>query len=168
MPEELEFADSFVRHKYEKLGCAAGLMAHHQYYMEKGGDYLRKWIEPAIEISQIKIIFDVMRRPVGFVTWAFLADDAARDFSAGKSMTHLSEWNEGRQLWIIDACVATGYITWLYAFFQSADFADHDAIFWSPRGRSAKVRVYRRQLCRVMPAANASKKLEWPKSTSYA
>jgi cytolysin-activating lysine-acyltransferase len=148
MIEEFELTDAVVRRKYEKLGCIASLMAHHKCYSAQRGDYLKSWIEPAIEIGQIKVIFNAMRKPVGFITWAFLAEDTVRLFLAGKTISHLSEWNEGRQLWIIDACVPNGYVNWLYTFFQSAEFADHDTIFWSRRNRSAKPRVYPKRLGR--------------------
>ncbi|MBC8642214.1 toxin-activating lysine-acyltransferase [Caballeronia sp. EK] len=95
MPEEFEFTDEVIKSKYEKLGCVASLMARNRHYKERGFDYLKNRVEPAIEIGQVRILFDELQRPVGFVTCAFLAKDTVRRLLDGNHILHLSEWNKG-------------------------------------------------------------------------
>lgn len=43
---------------------------------------------------------------VGYMTWAFLADDTERRLVGDPAvLLHLSEWNEGDRLWILDFVV---------------------------------------------------------------
>jgi cytolysin-activating lysine-acyltransferase len=64
------------------------------------------WIEPAILLDQIHILYDPQGQVVGYVTWAFLASDAEeRLMHDPEVLLHISEWNEGTRLWILDFVV---------------------------------------------------------------
>lgn len=57
----------------------------------------------AISLGQIDFIFDSKGIPVGFATWAFVTDECASLLIGNADyQPHLSEWNEGCNLWIVD------------------------------------------------------------------
>lgn len=71
---------------------------------------LKYWVVPAIQLSQIKVLFDPSGTPVAFLTWAFLSDDLASRMSTDELLAlHFSEWNEGLHLWIIDFVAMPGH-----------------------------------------------------------
>lgn len=58
---------------------------------------------PAIQLRQFALDFDATGAAVGYLVWAFVSDDVLAELRAfpGRAM-HLSEWNEGRRLWVLD------------------------------------------------------------------
>jgi len=57
-------------------------------------------------LRQFHIFKDAGGSIVGYMTWAFLAEDAARRLTDDPAvLLHLSEWNEGDRLWIMDFVV---------------------------------------------------------------
>lgn len=69
------------------------------------------WVVPAIQLEQIAIFFDRLGRPVAYATWAFLGDEVAQRMSRDEiNVLHLSEWNEGLQLWLIDLVAPYGHV----------------------------------------------------------
>jgi cytolysin-activating lysine-acyltransferase len=72
---------------------------------------LAAWIEPAIHHGQIAFLYDRGKKPQGYLTWAFLAEDTEkRVVTDSEVLFHLSEWNEGDHLWIMDLVVLDGSI----------------------------------------------------------
>lgn len=72
---------------------------------------IRCWIEQAIELGQIKFFFDWDGTPIGYITWAYLAEDVeSRLMGDNNFLLHFSEWNEGGNLWVIDFCMPTGNV----------------------------------------------------------
>jgi hemolysin-activating ACP:hemolysin acyltransferase len=64
------------------------------------------WIEPAIRHEQIHFFFDDAGQACGYVTWAWLAADSERRLLHDPDvLLHISEWNEGSSLWILDFVV---------------------------------------------------------------
>ncbi|MBK6616097.1 toxin-activating lysine-acyltransferase [Ottowia sp.] len=71
---------------------------------------LKYWVKPAIELGQIKIFFDKSGTAVGFCTWAYVGDDLAAKLGSQDVLAlHLSEWNEGLNLWFVDFVALNGY-----------------------------------------------------------
>jgi hemolysin-activating ACP:hemolysin acyltransferase len=67
------------------------------------------WIWPAVRLSQIDFCFDTRGAPLAYATWAFLSDEVSIDFATNeRRLLHLSEWNEGANLWIIDVVSPVG------------------------------------------------------------
>ena len=73
---------------------------------------LSLWIEPAIRHNQIRFFFlDEGTTAVGYVTWARLAADTEHRLIHDPSvLLHLSEWNEGDRLWILDFVLLKGNV----------------------------------------------------------
>ena len=85
------------------LGCITLLLLGVDAYRPLRLDTLRAWVIPAITLRQFRIFYDHRGFPCGFVTWAFLSEDVETCFSNGSGCAlHLSEWNEGDRLWIVD------------------------------------------------------------------
>ncbi|MBV7496937.1 toxin-activating lysine-acyltransferase [Pseudomonas sp. PDM24] len=67
------------------------------------------WIAPAIDHQQIAFFFNRTATPIGYVTWAHLADDVEhRLITDPDFLLHPAEWNEGGRTWIIDYCFPYG------------------------------------------------------------
>lgn len=128
-----DFADALIRKKYEEIGCVASFGMLRQGSRRDLHGRLSEWIIPAIELRQIKIFFDVAGRPIGFFTWAFLAEDVASEIKCGRMPSHLSEWNEGDELWIIDLFLIGKGIREVYDFIKRRFSADHSEFSWLTR-----------------------------------
>jgi cytolysin-activating lysine-acyltransferase len=60
-------------------------------------------VVPALQLKQIEFCFDARGNPVGYATWAYLTDEVAENICRDdRKLLHLSEWNEGTHIWIID------------------------------------------------------------------
>jgi len=92
-----------------QIGAAAFLMTRCRYQTYASA-CLRIWVEPAIDLDQARFFYDAAGKPVGYVTWAWLAPDvASRLVGEGAFNLHLSEWNEGPELWIMDLVAPFGH-----------------------------------------------------------
>lgn len=89
------------------LGRVADLMARSDIYCHYPIACLAIWIKPAILLKQIHLFQDVSGKDVGYITWARLAPDTeARLVGDPDVLFHVTEWNEGDRLWIMDfVCV---------------------------------------------------------------
>lgn len=136
----------------EQFGTASYLLALTSGMPALPTDFLRNWLAPAIMMNQIKIFYDEHGlKPVGFVTWAFLAADveeklgrAATD--GNKFALHISEWNEGPNLWVMDfyATIDRGA---MLRHLKSELFSEHTNIHYvarRPDGSIAKIKAWRR------------------------
>lgn len=146
MSERSDFTDDLVRKKYEELGCVVSLMLSKSMLSNRDLVRLNAWILPAIELRQIKVFFDAGGKPVGFVTWAFLSDDVSRTVASGGFISHLSEWNEGRDLWLIDLSIHRGGLAGVFRFISEKFSCEHDELFWLTRRGSSASRVCRKAL----------------------
>jgi cytolysin-activating lysine-acyltransferase len=146
MAERSDFTDDLIRKKYEELGCVASLILAKSTVSNHELVRLNAWILPAIELRQIKIFFDASGKPVGFVTWAFLSDDVVRIVEGGGFISHLSEWNEGRDLWLIDLSIHRSGLASVSRFIKEKFSREHDEFFWLTRRESSAPRVRRKAL----------------------
>ncbi|MDQ0008261.1 hemolysin-activating ACP:hemolysin acyltransferase [Luteibacter jiangsuensis] len=71
---------------------------------------IANWLTPPVALGQFVLYFDEQGNPVGYATWAFLADEVSalmeRDVI---NLLHLSEWNEGLNLWVTDLVCLPGF-----------------------------------------------------------
>ncbi len=109
-----------------QLGTAAMLMLQCKRYPYFPIASLAAWIQPAILLKQIKFFFDYKGRPIGYLTWAFLAPDVEEKWiSDPKVLLHFSEWNEGDRLWIMDFVAPSGFARTISAYARHSMFPDH-------------------------------------------
>lgn len=91
---------------YLQLGWAATAMMKSDLYCQYPVACLDLWIRPAIVLGQIHFFVDRAGAPRGYVTWAFLSPDVERRLLDDPEVVlHLSEWNEGDRLWLLDLVV---------------------------------------------------------------
>lgn len=93
-----------------QIGNAAALMMRSMRYQRYPVNCITAWIQPAIMHKQIRFFFDRHGGPVGYMTWAYLAPDVEQRLLNDPRFTmHLSEWNEGENLWILDLLAPNGF-----------------------------------------------------------
>lgn len=64
---------------------------------------------PAIQLEQILFWFNRKGAPTGYISWAYLSEEVVRKFHEEPAYKlHLSEWNEGDNLWIVDFVAPLG------------------------------------------------------------
>lgn len=59
------------------------------------------WYLPAIDLNQFRI-YHKGKKPVGWVTWAWLTEETERQFIQGDYTLRPKDWNAGDRLWFID------------------------------------------------------------------
>lgn len=92
-----------------QLGLATAAMAQSPHYCQYPIACITLWIEPAIRHEQIHFFRGDRDHVIGYLTWARLTEETAyRLVHDPQVILHISEWNEGDQLWIIDFLVLDG------------------------------------------------------------
>ena len=131
-----------------RLGLAVTVMLGHERYRSYALACLDYWTRPPVLLDQIQFYYSPAGDAVGYVTWAFLAEDvAARLQNEPDVLLHLSEWNEGAQLWIMDLALPAGLLLRAVADLAQR-FADVDEAHFLRRradGSVRKVSVWRRE-----------------------
>jgi hemolysin-activating ACP:hemolysin acyltransferase len=122
-------------HFFEKLGIATRLLAESDLRGAVKSGYIVSNIMTAIAHEQIRFGFDDAARPICFWTWAYLAPDTERRMRSSKEADlHLSEWNEGGNLWIMDFVAPHGHIRSIIEYMHRF-FADGNRVGYSMRRR---------------------------------
>jgi len=94
----------------QKIGAVVSLMLQNKRYQFYPMACLIHWIHTPIILDQIKLFYNEKGNPVGYLTWAYLAPDVEEKWvNDPKAMLHISEWNEGEELWIMDFMAPTGF-----------------------------------------------------------
>lgn len=108
----------------ERLGLATELLCRARTPNDYSLDYLRTRIVPAIVLDQIHFAFEERCQVVAMWTWAYLAPDVeVRLQGDPNSLLHLSEWNEGTSLWIMDIIAPFGHIREVIRFLRKGFFS---------------------------------------------
>lgn len=90
---------------------AAWLMTKSKEYAQYPTACLAAWIEPAILHDHIRFFHGEDGKPVGYFTWACLAPDVEQRLLQDPDfLLHISEWNEGHSLWLMDMVLIDGDI----------------------------------------------------------
>jgi cytolysin-activating lysine-acyltransferase len=95
----------------ERVGRVATVMGRSPQYCQYPIACIQLWLEPAIRHDQIKFFHNESGVVVGYMTWAWLAEDTEDRLIHDPSvLLHISEWNEGDRLWILDLVLLSGDI----------------------------------------------------------
>jgi cytolysin-activating lysine-acyltransferase len=136
-----------------QMGTVACLMLRCRNYRFFATACLGAWIHPPVTLGQIRLFFDNMGEPVGYITWALLAPDVeSRIATDPKFLLHASEWNEGDRLWIIDFVAPGGLGRQLQDFVEQdmfEGFSEARYVRRNPNGSVRKVIVRRRKAMRL-------------------
>ena len=95
----------------ETLGWMIDIAARRFCYADYPLASVWAWSVPPARLGQSHLFVDQEGRVIGYVSWAYLTNDAASKFSTGQSsILQFSEWNAGDQLWITDFVVLYGRV----------------------------------------------------------
>lgn len=95
----------------DRLGWALAVICARGCYMDFPIASLKMWLFTPAKLSQLHLFFDETDRQLqGYMTWAWFSDKTEQRWKAGTmDAIHISEWNEGKRLWIIDFVTLPGY-----------------------------------------------------------
>lgn len=94
---------------FKALGLTVTVMGQSPDYCQYPIACIPLWLEPAIRHRQIHFFLDNAGFPVGYLTWAWLATDTEKRLQYDPTvLLHISEWNEGDNLWILDFVLVSG------------------------------------------------------------
>lgn len=95
----------------QMMGEACSLMTKSPTYCQYPVVCLHEWIRPALLLGQFALLKDHYRRSIGYLTWAYLSPTTERRLVGDPDvLLHLSEWNEGSHLWVLDLLLLEGPI----------------------------------------------------------
>lgn len=126
----------------EKLGTALLLLLQIPRYRKLPLSALRAWLQPAVQHGQIVFAFNRHGEVVSYCTWAMLSADTLTRMQRASTVLHLSEWNEGPHLWLMELVGAGGAGQDMMAYLQDHFFADVAVAYWHRR-RGGYVRRHR-------------------------
>jgi hemolysin-activating ACP:hemolysin acyltransferase len=131
------------------LGFAAKLVMSSPFHRSLPIEYLNQVVKPALTHKQIKFYFNARGEPVGYVVWAFVAPDVEERFAQGHKSMHISEWNEGSALWIVDLLAPYGNIKEILCDLRDTVFIQHQTVRYArfKRGKVLCKELCRRDLC---------------------
>lgn len=116
------------------LGTAVSLMASSANCAYFSMQHVTAWLIPAITTGQIHIFCDRRGQPVGYLTWAFLSETAERRWLMNPDgIFHVSEWNEGTRLWLIDLVALPRFGPSIIRQIKTGMFQEHSIGCWLRR-----------------------------------
>lgn len=102
---------------------------------------VRDHLIPAITVQQIAFDFDSLGAPRAVIIWAFLSDEVHSEFSANPFRSfHMSEWNEGTNLWIMNLFGRKGFTVSLLRHVLSSRLSSFDAVSGFRRNSDGSIR----------------------------
>ena len=93
----------------EAIGRLTTVLGQSPQYCQYPIVVIGLWLEPAVRHKQIRFFLNESGSTVGYMTWAWLTQETESRFIHDPNIIlHLSEWNEGDRLWILDFVVNNG------------------------------------------------------------
>lgn len=113
----------------KEMGAVAFVMAQHGRHQDSPIKALASRIVPAAMARQIRIYYASHGTPVGYITWAWLSQDAERRWiNVPDASLHQSEWTDGETLWVIDFLTFPGLERQLLNHARDTLFADQPSV----------------------------------------
>lgn len=95
----------------QSLGALTQIMAASRAHQKHDMAYFRHVINSLLAHDQITILYNARKEAVAYYCWAFLAPDVEkRVIGTGQWNLHISEWNEGTSLWLVDLAAPFGHL----------------------------------------------------------
>jgi hemolysin-activating ACP:hemolysin acyltransferase len=115
--------------KAETIGFVCDLAQASPQHAPMSLQQLMRVLDAAISLNQVKVYFNDYGECMGYVVWALLAPDVAQRFLSGNDLSlHLTEWNEGTNVWIIDLLVPHGSINYVLRDLSDNVFKDIESL----------------------------------------
>ena len=83
------------------LGAATALMMESPLHQHLFISDMKWLLLPPLQLQQFRI-FRKEGVPIGFISWAFLDEEAEERMLTGQIRLRPNEWNNGERLWLID------------------------------------------------------------------
>lgn len=117
---------------YEKLGIVLSVLARIYPEQQVNMAYINQVLLPAIEHNQLAIFCNYDEIPVAFVIWYRLTPETlARVEEYPYQPLHISEWNEGDQLWLHNFYACPGSLAAAAKYIKQQLFKGETRInFW--------------------------------------
>lgn len=105
-PEQREEAQAqtspeVMRQRLQLLGGITWLMLQSPQHWHCTIEELEARILPSLTLNQFRY-YEVGGQPIGFVSWAYLSDEAEEKYQTGEYKLLPQEWRSGERLWCID------------------------------------------------------------------
>lgn len=107
--------------------------------------YANRVLMPALQHEHLKFYFDAHGNEVGFVVWAMLAPGVEEQFHRDREWNlHISEWNEGNRLWILDLVAPHGHFKEMIRDLARSVFPDFEMVHYCRirRGKLVQKAIY--------------------------
>jgi hemolysin-activating ACP:hemolysin acyltransferase len=127
--------------RYSQIGYAMHLLSHSVRGRQRSAAYVTSLLLPAIDHRQVAFLFDEDGSPAAFVIWARLALDVEKRLMAASGLDlHLSEWNEGSSLWLLDLVAPFGNLKYVLQYLRDTLFVKESKVRYMRQARRS-VRV---------------------------
>jgi len=97
-----------TQEKMVLLGEATFLFLNSPLHLRYAVHQLPTFILTPLRLNQYRI-YRSAKGPVGFVAWAWLTDEAARDYALQRRELVPADWNAGSALWFIEFVAPFGH-----------------------------------------------------------
>lgn len=120
------------------LGPILDLHHNCDYHSKLPIAFFDRIISPAIRHGSLKVFFDQRGDPIAYVVWAYLSPQVEqRIFETGNFVLHISEWNEGDSLWILDFLAPFGHCRRVLRSLVDDQFKSHKTLtYFRPKNGS--------------------------------
>ena len=137
------------RSRHDQAGRVAELLAAGEYGSSRQIRYFQTIVFPAIAHNQIELFYNEDTNAVGAVVWATLAADVEkRVIKTGRIDLHISEWNEGDSLWIVDLVAPFGHLPYILQSCRDDLFLEFDRVCYC-RKNATSIRAVEIQRSRM-------------------
>jgi cytolysin-activating lysine-acyltransferase len=93
----------------ERLGLALQVIFRRGCYLDYPLASIRAWLLPPAQLHQLHIFKSDDDKLLGYMTWAWFGQETESRWKQGRvEELHVSEWNEGDHLWILDFVAMPG------------------------------------------------------------
>lgn len=135
------------------LGYASLLLSRNPSHFSLPIRYINDMIFFAISNRKIRYFFNHDGDVVAYIAWAFIGEDVERKvIRDGRFDLHLSEWDEGTSLWIVDLLAPYGHVKNVISWFRNNVSLGQRVRYFRLRKRV----LYCRESCGVKPGAGAN------------
>lgn len=94
---------------YRALGEVVAVMLQSKTHRGYQVAAIGIWVDPALLLDQILIAYDENGDPYAYVCWAMISKEVLSKLTANPdTLLHISEWNEGEIIWIMDLAYRPG------------------------------------------------------------
>jgi hemolysin-activating ACP:hemolysin acyltransferase len=150
MTEHLHLRSDYSENQGERassalLGHALRVLSMSDLNQVSTAEVIRR-LWPPILLKQVEFLYDSKGIPVAFATWAFVDDLTRESLADPRFELHLSEWNAGNLLCLMDLVASGGHLTPMIRRLRRRHAKEHRVVVTSMgylRQRKSRVGQFR-------------------------